>query len=348
MPVKKVLIVKTTSLGDLIHTMPGITDISQHLADVECHWLVEESFKAIPLWHPFIKKVHTCAIRRWRQNFFSSQARSEIKQLKQMLQAERYDLVIDAQGLIKSALMIRWLKTRKVGYDSSSIKEPLASWFYTEKQSISRQWTAIERVRALFASACGYTIDTKGPVQFGLQIKQPHDIVLTPKSPYAIFLHGTNWHSKVWPANFWSQLADKFAEMGVQSYVSFGSDEEKRRAEDIANDSSAVVLPPLDLTQLAYLLQQAKVVVGSDTGLSHISAALGTPTVGVYGSTNSLLTGLIGDRVVSLQATTDCSPCMKRECPLVNTDEPMPCYQTLTPDTVLDAANKLLEPSDEY
>ena len=147
----KILIIKTSSLGDLIHTMPGITDIQRRLPDAELHWLVEESFASIPQWHPFVKKVHKCAIRRWRKSLFSKQTRVELKALKQQLQSEQYDLVIDAQGLLKSAFMVRWFSCPTHGYDKKSIKEPLASRAYSHKHTITREAKAIDRVRTLFS-----------------------------------------------------------------------------------------------------------------------------------------------------------------------------------------------------
>ncbi len=336
----KILLVKTTSLGDVVHTMPAVSDLQKQVGDCELHWLVEESFKEIPRWHPLVKKVHTCAIRRWRKSFFSTSTRNEIKQLKQSLRAEDFDFVIDAQGLIKSALMVRWLNVPKYGYDKKSIREPLASRFYTHRYTISRELTAIERVKTLFAQSVNYAKPEH--IDFGMAIQKPEDFCMNLPPKYAVFLHGTNWVSKIWPEAYWQALAEKMIAEGITVYLPYGNAQEKQVAESIASATGAVVLDKLSLTALAFLLQQAMVVVGSDTGLSHIAAALDTPTLGIYGATNSGLTGLVGKKVLNLQSTTECSPCMKKVCPLVEEDELMPCYQRLDPDVVWKAVKELI------
>jgi heptosyltransferase-1 len=337
---QKVLIVKTTSLGDLIHTMPAVNDFSLSRPDIECHWLVEESFEQVPYWHPFVKKVHTSAIRRWRSSFFSKETRSEIKALKHKLLAEEYDLVIDAQGLFKSAMMIRWLTCEKAGFDKHSIREPIASFFYTRKFNISRSLTAIDRNRELFARALGYS--EPATMGFGLSVPKPDKLHAKLQKPFGVFLHGTNWSSKIWPKMHWQQLANRLTEEGYHSYLPFGDDQEKAVAREIASLSTAEVLPKLSLGELAYWLQQAEFVIGSDTGLSHIAAALDTVTIGLYGSTNPLLTGVVGINAKSLQTTIDCAPCMQKDCPKVSQGEPPPCYDSLQPEIVVDALKAAL------
>ena len=339
----KVLLIKTSSMGDLIHTMPAITDLAAARDDIELHWLVEEGFAAIPLWHPSVRKVHCCAIRRWRSSLLKRATRDEIRALKHSLQAEQYDLVIDAQGLLKSAWMARWLPSEKHGYDRNSIREPLASRVYDVQHAISRQQTAIDRNRQLLAAALGYALPAQR--RFGLAVQRPADLAVAIDKPYVLLLHGTNWASKIWPLACWQELARRLSEAGLQVYLPWGSDEERARAGQIASHGAGQVLPRLSLTSLAFLLQHARLVVGSDTGLSHLAAALDTPTLGIYGSTDPALTGLVGSRVINLAATMDCAPCMKRECPKLSASEPqIPCYRTVDADRVwqaLQAANWL-------
>jgi heptosyltransferase I len=330
----KILIVKTSSLGDLIHTMPAITDVQRMLPHAEVHWLVEEGFADIPAWHPFIKKVHRCAIRRWRKGLISAATHKEIAQLKNTLIEENYDLVIDAQGLLKSALMVRWLNAEKHGYDKNSIKEKLASVVYDVKHTISRELSAIERVRILFSRALGYSLE--GLVQqFGLRVEKPAQMDTALIQPYIIFLHGTAWDSKIWPVAYWNDLATELTAQGFAVFVPWSNDEELKRAKLIADDSGAHVMAKLPLTHLAYHLQHAAFVIGSDTGLSHVAAALYTKTIGIYGSTSAELTGLIGGKVINLSSTKECSPCFKRDCPLVMAGEMIPCYDSVNPQRVL-------------
>ena len=341
MLVKKILLIKTSSLGDLIHTIPAINDMQHHCPDVELHWLVEEDFANVPLWHPFIKRVHCCAIRRWRQSIFSKVTRGEIKQLKRQLLAEDYALVIDAQGLLKTAFMTRWFKGINAGYDKHSIKESLASYFYQQKVAIEFKQPAIIRVRQLFATLLAYDINNKS-VQFGMQIRNPATALIKSvvgvNQDYMIFLHGTNWSSKLWPESYWCELASRVSQKGLQILIPWGDETERLRAERIAahvNNNAINVLPKCSLDELAYLLQNAKAVVGMDTGLSHIGASLAIPIVGVYGSTNSGLTGLRGEQATNLQSGKDCSPCMKRECSLIKQGELIPCYQDVGVDAVM-------------
>ncbi len=320
----KVLLIKTSSLGDLIHCMPAVNDLAQHRPDIELHWLVEEAFIGIPGWHPFVKKSFAYAQRRWRKSYFSRQTRHEIRQLKKQLINEQYDAVIDAQGLLKSALAARWLKAPKYGYDKHSIREPLAANFYNKKFKCSLQQTAISRNKQLLAWAFDYTATSS--VSFGLKIIQPNNMLL-PTEPYAIFLHGTNWESKVWPTSRWVDSAQFLISQGVKVFIPWSNEAEKLRAEDIAKSSGAQVLDKMSLHCLSYLLQHAKIVIGCDTGLSHITAALATPTLALYGASNSELTGLVGNNVLSLQSSKSCSPCMKSVCPLTNNQSDIPCYQ---------------------
>ena len=338
----KILIVKTTSLGDLVHTMPAITDMQRMVPDAELHWLVEESFADVPRWHPFVTRVYTCAIRRWRKSLLNSATRKEIRTLKKDLQAENYDLVIDAQGLVKSAWMVSWLDCAKHGYDQNSIKEKLASRVYTHQHSISREQGAIERVRQLFAKVMGYSLENLS-MQFGMLVDKPDGAINLPESDYAVFLHGTNWESKIWPVDYWKQLAGLMAQKVSVVFLPWGSEQEHKTAQAIAEGTPAEVLPRQSLHALAYILQNASVVIGSDTGLTHIAAALGSVTVGIYGSTNCKLTGLIGDRVKSLQSEKSCSPCMKRQCPLINEGEMIPCYQSVNPEFVMSEIRRQLK-----
>ncbi len=330
----KILIIKTSSLGDLIHTMPAITDVQRMLPQAQLHWLVEEGFAEIPTWHPFVKKVHHCAVRRWRKSFFKASTQLEIKQLKNALNAENYDLIIDAQGLLKSALMVRWLAGEKHGFDKNSIKEKLACIVYDIKHSISRELNAIERVRILFSQALNYSLSGLDE-QFGLRVQKPALLHNISSKPYVIFLHGTAWESKIWPVAYWNDLATKLTMQGFSVFVPWSNQGEFERAQLIADESGAKVLEKMPLTHLAYHLQHAAFVVGSDTGLSHIAAALYTKTIGIYGPTSIALTGLIGVNAHNLTSTKECSPCFKRDCPLIQSGEIIPCYESINPQRVL-------------
>ena len=153
----QVLIVKTSSMGDVLHTLPALTDALQAIPDIRFDWVVEEGFSQIPTWHPAVDRVIPVAIRRWRKNWFGNDTRQQRCDFKRTLQERRYDVVIDAQGLIKSAALItRIAKGNKHGPDCKSAREPFASWFYNVRHEIDKQQHAVERTRELFAKSLGY------------------------------------------------------------------------------------------------------------------------------------------------------------------------------------------------
>lgn len=293
-----ILVVKTSSLGDVIHMLPAITDAVQTRPELRIDWLVEESFAAIPAWHPAIDQVIPIAMRRWKKRWTERSTWQEISTARARLQQKPYDLVIDSQGLVKSAFWSRMAHGAKVGYDSSSAREPLASCFYNRTLNVSRQLHAIDRNRQLMAQALGYPLNNPVP-DYGVQglatRLPPIDTVLPPHS--VMGLHGTSRPDKLWPVEGWKDLAQALAQTQRKLILPWGNDEERVRAEDIACSASNVtVLPRLGLDALAVLIDQTQAVVGVDTGLLHLAAALGKPGLALYTATPPALTGAVSDR----------------------------------------------------
>jgi len=213
---------------------------------------------------------------------------------------------------------------------------------YHDKRKLSFiSKNAIERVRLLFASAFDYSLQNLEQ-SFGMYIQAPEGLSTLTEQPYAVFLHSTVWSSKIWPTDYWIALAKHLIADGYSVFLPWGSDEEKKRAESIALASDSTVLNKLPLTHLAWHLQNASVVVGSDTGLTHVAGALSTPTIGIYGPTSTLLTGVHGVKVNNLSSSLSCSPCLKRECPLVTEGQLIPCYKSIDADLVSSAAKELV------
>lgn len=286
----KLLIVKTSSLGDVIHNLPIIHDICSHYPDVEIDWLVEAGFADIPKSHPAVNRVITVAIRRWRKALFSKQIWLEIKAAKQQIAAERYDIVLDTQGLLKSGLLTYFSRGHKHGYDKNSAREPLASYFYDTTHQVSRHQHAVARNRELAALSLNYAIPDNLPY-YGIK-SNPHS-PLALKSPYVIGLHGTSRDSKLWPTELWLALGQELAKQQLQLVLPWASEAEFQRASHIASHlNNATVLPKLSISELSMVISQAKAAVGVDTGLSHLSVALNIPTVAIYTDTNPLLTGV--------------------------------------------------------
>ena len=288
----RVLLIKTSSMGDVIHCLPAATDMQRHIPGLQLDWVVEEGFADIPRLHPVVNSVIPVAIRRWRKNLFSKEIRQEFAAFRQTLQQQAYDLVLDTQGLLKSAWIGRMVNAPYSGYDSQSIREPLASWFYQKKFSVSRQLHAVQRNRQLAAQAMGYVIDPQ--LDYGLSIEKQTFAWLT-SQPYVVGLHATSRADKEWPEAHWIELAQKLAMSGLNLVLPWGSAQEQQRAQRLADVlPNAIVAPRLNLQQAAALLAGARLVVGVDTGLTHLAAAVGVPVIALYCASEPGLTGVLG------------------------------------------------------
>lgn len=287
----RVLIVKTSSMGDVLHTLPALTDAMQAIPGIQFDWVVEEGFAQVPSWHPAVSRVIPVAIRRWRKSWFSAPIRQERAEFTRQLRQYRYDAVIDAQGLIKSALLVtRLANGKKHGLDCKSAREPLASWFYNYRHPISRRQHAVERVRELFAASLNY----RKPTEHGDYAIASRFLSQSPADAnrYLVFLHATTRDEKHWPEAHWRELIALLAPSGLRIKLPWGAEHEHQRALRLAEGFPHVdVLPRLTLQQVAEVLAGAKVVVSVDTGLSHLTAALDRPNITLYGPTDP---GLIG------------------------------------------------------
>lgn len=292
---KRILLVKTSSLGDVIHNLPVVNDILRHHPDAHIDWVVEEAFADIPRLHPKVKNVHQVAIRRWRKNLFKQNTWQEILESKQSLSTNAYDAIIDSQGLVKSALIACSANGQRHGYDKHSIRESFASRLYQHTYQISYQQHAVVRNRCLVAQSLGYPAPTDAP-DYGINAPSValKSFKIENSSQYAIGLHGTSRDSKLWPEAHWINLAAALNAQQLKLLLPWASQAEHARAYRIANGAkNAIVLPKLSIAQLATLTSKAHFAIGVDTGLSHLSAALNTPTVAIYTDTNPELTGVM-------------------------------------------------------
>ena len=281
---KTILFVKTSSLGDVVHNGPAVSDAARALPGVRIDWVVEEPFAGIAALHRDVRRVIPVAVRRWRSALWRPAVWSEIGAWRRALQAERYDAVIDTQSLLKSALMSKAAVGTRHGLDRASAREWLAPWFYDVRHAVPRGLHAVERNRRLAADSLGYAL--QGSVEYGLRVPGAE------KSGYVVLLTMTSRADKLWPDERWIELA---RELRTPAMLPWGSEEERARAQRIGAATGGTVMPKrLSAEELARLFAAAASVVGLDTGLTHFAAALGTSTVGIYCGSDPALTGLYG------------------------------------------------------
>jgi heptosyltransferase I len=266
----------------VVHNCPAVSDAARELPAAEIDWVVEESFAAVAAMHTAVRRIIPVAVRRWRRQSWPWR---EITAWRRELRAERYDAIIDTQGLLKSALITRAARGRRHGMDARSARERMASWFYDARHAVPRGLHAVERNRLLTAAALGYVGER--PLQYGLV---PVDS--EPGTPYAVFLTMTSRADKLWPEQRWIEAGRA---LGGRIVLPWGSEEEKARAQRIAGALAGTEVPArMTLEQLARLLARARLVLGLDTGLTHLAAALGARTVGIYTGSDAALTGIHG------------------------------------------------------
>ncbi len=283
-----ILFIKTSSLGDVIHHMPALTDARKARADAAFTWLVEEAFAPLVRLHPAVGHVIPVAWRRWRKSLYSPGTIGEISASFRTIRSRRYDAIVDSQGLLRSAVIARLAHGRRHGYDASSIREPVASAFYDVRYRVSRDLHAVERNRTLSGLALGYT--PRGEPDFGLDRSR----FASGTSRYAVLLHATARQEKQWPESDWVTLGKALGGK-LELVLPWGTELERARSERIAAQVPGARVPeraPLD--QVAKLIAGAEYVIGVDTGLLHLAAALSVPLVAIFTGTKPSLTGPVG------------------------------------------------------
>ncbi len=294
----KVLVVKTSSLGDVIHTFPAVTDALRARPDLTLDWCVEEPFAGLVALHPGISTIHRVALRGWRRRLMSADTWRAMASLSRSLKEARYDLVIDAQGLMKSAVLARRARAPISGFDWSSVREPLARLAYRNAYAVPRDLHAITRTRILFGKALGYEPDLS---HLDNGIVAPAATDPARAAPTAFLLHGTSREAKKWPVTNWIETAAALAGQGLIPLTTWSNPTEKETAEAIALAVPAtIVLPKSPLAAVAGEIGRASLVIGADTGLMHLASAFALPTVAIFVATKPGLTGPLGPRSIAL------------------------------------------------
>ena len=301
----RVLIVKMSSMGDIVHAQPLATDIRRAFPDARIEWVAEKPFAAVCELNPAIDEVIPIAWRRWRKRLFSRDVRAEMLAFHQSLTSATYDLVIDCQGLIKSAVVARMAPAvLRVGPAGAFAREPLASLAYGRKAIVPRDWHVVRRNRAVGAAAGNYAID--GPADFGLEVPvlDADEAAWLPAQGYALMVTGASREDKLWPEAHWVQTAQRLQQAGLALVWFWGSDAERARAERLSRLSTqaaaqaatpAVVPPFLTVHEASRVIAGADVVVGLDTGFTHLAGALGRPTIAIFCDFDAIQCAVTGD-----------------------------------------------------
>lgn len=279
------------------------------------------------------------ALRRWKKKKKLFHAIANIRKFKKTINEHVYDLIIDAQGLIKSAIISRLVGGTSAGYERTSAREKLAAIFYHKKYQVNGQQHAIERIRDLFSQALYYPRPNTIP-NYGIHRKNWRSEQTT---SYILLFHGTTWANKHWPEVYWKQLIRLLNQKGLKVMLSWGNEAEHERSIRLAQDVNADILPPLSIEGLMPVIANATAVIAVDTGLCHLAAALTTPTIALFGPTDPEKTGLMGHKQINLITSLTCAPCLKRRCLYVPTSKEWPpCFTTLPPRLVIQHVTNLL------
>lgn len=277
-----------------------VTDIVRNFPDAQIDWLVEEGFASLPKLHPQVQDVIPVAMRRWKRAIFKRSTWQELSAFRKGLSRRTYDYVIDTQGLLKSALLATKAQGPHHGYDRYSIREPLATLFYQHTHTVARQQHAVERNRQLAAQVLGYEVQNLA--EFGIRAPDLAKPDWLPTGRYVVLLHATSRDDKLWSEANWIALGAHLREQGMTCVLPWGSVTEQERSLRLATAiPGAIVTPRLGLDNVAALLGGAYAIVGVDTGIAHLAAALHRPTIGIYTATDPMLTGVYqGERTINL------------------------------------------------
>ncbi len=327
----KILLIKLTSLGDLVHALPALSDALAAYPEITFDWMVDENFQDVARWHPAVKNIYATNHRAWRKGLFHPRTFRTISHLIETVRQTEYDLIIDGQGNFKSALLSLFMRGPRAGFDRHSVREWIAHLAYQKRYSASLKSHAIDRLRRLFASALNYPMPLSPP-DFQILRERFVKPAFSLPDDFLVFVHNASWKTKLWPEEHWTELIRKARAEGFAILLPWGNPQEKERAERLSIDHRVQVLPKLTLSEIGYILERARACVAMDTGLSHLIAALNVPSVTLYGSTNAGLIGASGGSQMHLVSTRPCSPCEKKSCRFSASENP--CLKEITPDRV--------------
>jgi heptosyltransferase-1 len=284
-----VLVVRPSSLGDIVYAMALVSDIATHRPGLAVDWIAEDAFVDLVRLDPRIRRVIPLALRRWRHTPFKAGTRREIAGFRRSLRETEYDAILNLQEQMKGAVVSWFARGVRHGLDRANIREPIATLVDDVHHAVSRDLHLVDRCRGLAAAALGYA--AVGPPRWHLV--PPHAAPNMPIGPFALVFHATSRVDKLWPEERWRELVAHFAGAGFATVLPWGNADDEARSRRIADATPGAIVPPrMALPELATLVRSAEVVVGVDTGLTHLAAAMGTPVVAVFTATEPALAGV--------------------------------------------------------
>ncbi len=339
----RVLIVRISSMGDLVHTLPALTDAARAIPGLCFDWVVDEAFAEVPAWHASVETVMPSAFRRWRRDPRAAWQSGEPREFLRQVRRRHYDLVVDVQCELKSAFAARLARGVRYGYDSRTVHEWGAQFAYHKRFAVAKGQHSIQRMRQLLAAALNYSFDA-AVIDYGVDRARLPPVSLALPAPYLVYIHSTSWASKNWPVAYWQELTRRARAAGYAIVLPWGTETERQRALEIAaNDVGVVVLPPLSISEKATIIGGALATVGLDTGLSHIAAALDIPSVTIYGATDPNLCGTVGRNQVQVISDFECVRCHQTRCTYPGAVQPIPsCLVGVRPEQVWQELESLL------
>lgn len=332
----KILVVRLSSLGDILHMFPAVSDLRRHFPDAQIHWLVEPAFAEVAGWHSAVDKVITVPLRAHKKTWWRLPAL--LSELRRELRGEKYDIVLDAQGLLKSVLLARLAGVAVFGFAADSAREALAARLYQKTASVPDGLHIIDKNRQLVERL--FDADISQPADFGLsgfraeRMQAGLTVALRElvNQPCVVLLHGTTWNSKYWPESSWAELIRLLAQQGWRCLLPWGNQEEYLLAQRLkgAAEAHVEVLPRLSLTELMGVLLHAQGFVSVESGIGHLAAALDISGIMLHGPTDPAYSGILGKACQHLTSGLYCSPCFKRDCPRLEVPGGIPpCQQAI-------------------
>ena len=287
-------------MGDLMHALPALTEAKEHIADISFDWVVDKNFASVPSWHPLVDKTIVTDHRNWRRQLFSKKSRESLKEALNEINETNYDLVVDMQNNIKSALVSYLSKHSVVGMDAKSVREYPAHLAYSTKINVDKKLHAIERQKKLLAEALDYS-SSMNNVDYGALLEGFIKPNMSLPSKYIVLVQNASWITKQWSITKWQKLIQYLDGKDIKMILPSGNLNELERAKEISSVSTkAQALDLMPLNEIAYIIKNANFCICSDTGLAHLSALSGTPSITLYGPTETALIGTYGKNQIHI------------------------------------------------